>query len=274
VNNYPGASLIANMDQFDDGGTASYHGLILSLQKRLSYGVSASANYTWSHCIGDLAVGNSVGGAGTGLVIPSYRRQDRSNCLSQEIGGVFSSDRRHILNFTVVGEAPRFANRTLRTALTGWQAAASYRVQSAQWLTVSMTPPDRQLSGTGNQRPIQVLANTLCTLPTAACWINPAAFALPALGTLSTMNRGNIPGPSFWQVDLGVTRNFRLTEHQKLQLRCEAFNVTNSFRAGVPLPSFSAGNPGVSLSLGSPTFGQITSALDPRILQMAVKYVF
>jgi hypothetical protein len=274
VNNYPGASLIANMDQFDDGGTASYHGLILSLQKRLSHGVSAIANYTWSHCIGDLAVGNSVGPAGTGLVTPGYRRQDRSNCLSQEIGGVFSSDRRRLLNFTIAGEAPRFANRTLRTALTGWQAAGIYRVQSAPWLTVTMTPPDRQLSGTGNQRPIQLLANTLCSLPTAACWINPAAFALPPLGTLSAMNRGNIPGPSFWQVDLAVTRNIRLTERQKLQLRGEAFNVTNSFRAGVPLPSFSAGNPGVSLSLGSPTFGQITSALDPRILQMALKYVF
>jgi hypothetical protein len=48
VNQYPGASLIANMDRFDDGGTASYHGLILSLQKRLSRGVSASANPKFS----------------------------------------------------------------------------------------------------------------------------------------------------------------------------------------------------------------------------------
>ena len=81
------------------------------------------------------------------------------------------------------------------------------------------------------------------------------------------MNRGNVPGPSFWQIDLAVTRNFQITEHQKVQVRGEAFNLTNSFRAGVPLPS-------PSLALGSPTFGQITSALDPRILQLAVKYVF
>ena len=73
------------------------------------------------------------------------------------------------------------------------------------------------------------------------------------------MNRGNVPGPAFCQFDVAVTRNFRITERQKLQLRGEAFNLTNSFRAGVPLPNPSAGGPGVSLALGLPTFGQITS---------------
>ena len=275
VNQYPGASLIANMDRFDDGGTASYQGLILSVQKRLSQGVSASANYTWSHCIGDPGVGNSDGRPGQGLITPTDRHQDRSNCVSQEVGGAFfSSDRRQIFNFTLVGEAPKFANRALRKVVTGWQAAGIYRAQSAPWLTVSMVPPDRQLSGTTNQRPLQVLPNTLCSHTTSSCWLNPAAFALPALGTLGTMNRGNIPGPAFWQLDLALSRNIRVTEHQRVQLRGEAFNLTNSFRAGVALPNAAAGSSGVSLALGSLNFGQITSALDPRILQLAIKYVF
>ena len=105
-------------------------------------------------------------------------------------------------------------------------------------------------------------------------WINPAAFALPPLGTLSPMNRGNVPGPGFWQLDLALTRNFRITERQRLQVRGEAFNLTNSFRAGVSAPNLSAGGSGVSLALGSPNFGQITSALDSRIVQLAIKYVF
>ena len=274
VNQYPGASLISNMDQLDDGGTASYNGLTLALEKRLSRGVSANANYTWSHCIGDLTDGNSVGSAQGGSVIPTNRSQDRGNPRFEGENGDFSSDRRHIFNFTVVAETPRFANRTLRTLATGWQAAGIFRAQSAPWLTVAMSPPDRQLSGTNGQRPLQVLQNTLCSNPTASCWINPAAFALPALGTLSTMNRGQIPGPDFWQLDMSITRTFRITERQKLQLRGEVFNLTNSFRAGVAPPSLTAGSPGVSLALGALNFGQITSALDPRILQLAMKYVF
>ena len=88
------------------------------------------------------------------------------------------------------------------------------------------------------------------------------------------MNRGNIPGPAFWQLDLALSRNFRVRERQRVQLRGEAFNLTNSFRAGVALPNAAAGSSGVSLALGSLNFGQITSALDPRILQLAIKYVF
>ena len=130
------------MDQFDDGGTASYHGLILAVQKRLSLGVTLNGNYTWSHCVGDLGIGNSVGSAGGGLMIPTNRRQDRSNCVSKEVSGFFSSDRRHLFNFTLVAETPRFGNRMLRTVVTGWQAAVIYRAQSAPWLTIIMTPPD------------------------------------------------------------------------------------------------------------------------------------
>ena len=274
VNNYPQANLIANMDQYDDGGTSSYNGMILALQRRLSQGVSISANYTWSHCIGDLAVGNSTGNAGAGLVIPTNRRQDRSNCISQEIGGTFSSDRRHIFNLTVVAETPKFNNHTLRAIASGWQFAPIYRISSAAWLTVTMTPPDRQFSGTANQRPVQALSNTLCASPNSACWISPAAFSLPAPGTLSTMNRATVPGPNFWQFDLALSRNFPIHEAMRLQVRAEAFNLTNSFRAGVPPPSLAAGGSGVVTTFGSPNFGQITSALDPRIMQLAMKFSF
>ena len=57
----------------------------------------------------------------------------------------------------------------------------------------------------------------------------------------------------------------RLTESQRFELRWEAYNVTNSFRAG---------DFGNNVALSSPTFGQIRTALDPRILQFALKYAF
>jgi hypothetical protein len=269
----PGSNLIGYMDTYDSGATSSYNGLILSVTKQLSRNISANANYTWSHCIGDLTVGNSTGNAGAGLVLPNNRRYDRSNCQSVQIGGVFSADRRQIFNSSVVYETPKLANRMEDLLLSGWRISGIYRAQSAPWLTAVMST-DVALTGATTERPIQVNPNPLCANPGPNCWINPAAFVSPAPGTVSTMGRNNIPGPSFFQIDAAVDRVFRITERQTLEFRGEAFNITNSFRAGVPLPSLQAGGSGVITTVGLPTFGKITSALDPRILQLVAKYTF
>lgn len=269
----PGSNLIGFMDTYDSGATSSYNGLILSATKQLSHNVSANANYTWSHCISDLTIGNSTGNAGAGLVNPLSRAYDRSNCQSVQIGGVFSADRRQIFNSSIVYETPRLANRTENILLSGWRVSGIYRAQSAPWLTVA-TSTDIALTGSGTQRPVQVLADPLCANPNPNCWINPAAFVNPAAGTLSPMHRDNVPGPSFFQIDAAVDRLFRFTERQNLEFRAEAFNITNSFRAGVPLPALTAGGSGVVTTFGTPTFGKITSALDPRILQVVMKYTF
>ena len=77
------------------------------------------------------------------------------------------------------------------------------------------------------------------------------------------MSRSNVPGPAFWQFDLALSREFRIKERSSLELRGEAFNLSNSFRAGVA-SGLQAGTPGVVTAFGSPIFGTINSALDPR----------
>jgi hypothetical protein len=275
VNNYPGNAAYGYVEALDDGGTSSYNGLILAVQKRLSKGLSASANYTWSHCIGDLSIGNSTGNAGAGYAIPNNRDYDRSNCQSNEIGGTFSSDRRHIFNSTIVYETPKFSNARLSMFASGWKVAGIYRATSATWLTVTL-PTDVSLTGdsAANQRPVQLLGNPLCANPGPDCWINKAAFTTPAAGTLSAMGRDNVPGPATFDIDLAVSREFRIREGHWLQVRAEAFNLSNSYRAGVSGQTGNAGGPGLSTVLGTPTFGQVVSAQDPRILQMALKYSF
>ena len=88
------------------------------------------------------------------------------------------------------------------------------------------------------------------------------------------MGRNNIPGPRFWQFDTALSREFRIRERGAFEFRAEAFNVTNSMRPGVSLPSLAAGGSGLGLTFGTPTFGTITSAQDPRILQLALKFSF
>jgi len=275
VNNYPGNAKYADIDVLDSGGTASYNGMILAIQKRLSKGLQTNANYTWSHCIGDLTIGNSTGNAGGGFVIPNNRRYDRSNCQSVEIGGTFSSDRRQIFNWTTVYETPKFSNHTLNMIGSGWKFSGIYRAQSAPWLTVSLST-DVSLTGAspGSQRPNATGVAPLCPNPGPTCWLNPAAFVSPTPGTVGNMGRDNVQGPAFWQVDAAAVRDFKIREGYTLEVRPEAFNLSNSRRSGISPPSLAAGASGLNLVLGTPGFGTQTSSLDPRIMQMALKFVF
>ena len=275
INNYPGANKYADIDVLDSGGTSSYNGLILAIQKRLSKGLQTNANYTWSHCIGDLTIGNSTGNAGGGFVEPNNRRYDRSNCQSVEIGGVFSSDRRQIFNWTTVYETPKFSNKTVNMLGSGWKFSGIYRAQSAPWLTVSLSS-DVSLTGAapGSQRPNATGVAPLCANPGPTCWLNPLAFVAPTAGNLGNMGRDNVQGPAFWQVDAAAVRDFKIREGYTLEIRAEAFNLTNSRRSGIAPPSLAAGASGLNLVVGTPGFGTQTSSLDPRIMQMALKFVF
>jgi hypothetical protein len=77
------------------------------------------------------------------------------------------------------------------------------------------------------------------------------------------MNPGTIKGPGFFGIDVNVTRKFPIREGQVLEVRGEAFNVLNHVNPFDP-----------ASTLTSSTFGQIQGANDPRILQLAMKYVF
>jgi hypothetical protein len=181
------------------------------------------------------------------------------------------------LNATLVYEVPKFANRRVSLLASGWKFAEIFRATSAYWVSAALTT-DQSLTtaAAASQRPLQVLADPLCPNPSAApsCWINPNAFASPALGTLSPMGRMNIPGPAGWNWDTSISREFRIREQATLEVTGQAFNVTNSMHPGISLPSLAAGASGVNLTFGTPTFGQITSSLDPRIVQLAMKLSF
>ena len=227
--------------------------------------VNINANYTWSHCIGDATVGNVVANPGANYPHLDNRRLDRGNC---------AGDRRHIVNLTVVAQTPRFANNTLRHVGTGWSLSAIYRYSAGQPLSIA-SGLDQALSGVvvaNPQRVNQVLPNPFAGARGSACanvapcitWLNPAAFAQPALGTLGNMGVLNVVGPLYWQLDTALARSFAVAERQKVEVRAEAFNVLNGVRFN---------NPAVVLSSPN-TFGRILGAQDPRIMQFALKWVF
>jgi hypothetical protein len=252
------------VDQFTSGGTGSYNALLLSAEKRFSRGLSLNANYTWSHCLGDINAGSLVGGTGAGYQDPKNRHFDRSNCSTGTLdaNSALSLDRRHIANITAVIETPRLGNRALNELAANWRFSTSYRVLSGAFMTVT-SGIDRQLSGVGGQRADRALPNPQCDNPNPSCWFNPAAFTQPAPGALGNAGRASNLGPGFWEIDSALSRIFHLREGMSVEARAEAFNLTNSYRAGIPITATNNQN-----------FGKILTAQDPRLMQLAMKFVF
>jgi hypothetical protein len=244
------------VNRIDTGGTASYNGLLLSIQRRPVTGVTVSANYTWSHCISDWWNSTANSGSGTATYTnPDNRRFDRGNCYQS------STDRRHVFNLSSVAETPQFSNPTLRAIGSGWRFSPILKILSGAYMSVT-TSSDAALSGIGNQRVNQVLADPYGD-KSVKNYLNPAAFAIPATGSLGNAGAGSIAGPGTWQFDAALSRTFQFREDQRMEFRAEAFNVFNSFRMNNP-----------TTNLNSNIFGQVTSALDPRIMQFALKYFF
>ena len=251
-------------------GTGNYNGMYVQLQKRLSRGTTILANYTWSHCISDLWNGNP-GNNGVSNVTPGDRRLDRGAC---DDTGTQSTDQRHVFNLSAVAQVPKFSNNVLRLLASGWQFSPILKVKSGPYLTVNLGT-DNLLNGEGgvNQRPNLVPGvSTYLDNKSVDGWLNPKAFAVPPPGTLGNVPRNFVQAPGMFQLDMAVSRTFRIAEGKSIQVRGEAFNLPNHLNPGLPIAAINQGTFGKIQSDISGTSGLSTG--DPRIIQFALKYVF
>ncbi len=241
----------ANITTLGDESTASYNGMLLTVQRRRSKGVTVQANYTWSHCIADpFAAGGSQTSTG---VFPGRRLNERAGC---------PGDTRHSINGSVVYETPQFSGRLMRLLASAWQVSGIARIQSGTSLAVTSGFNTSLGTGFGIDRANQVLADPYLPNKGVNGWLNPAAFARPADGVWGNASQ-NIQGTGFITLNMGLTRKFRMSERQSVEFRAEAFNMPNHLNPNNPV-----------LALNSKDFGKILSAGDPRIMQFALKYLF
>ena len=121
-----------------------------------------------------------------------------------------------------------------------------------------------QLADGGGTGPAnQVLVDPYPATRSPSQWIIPAAFVPNPTGTFGTLGRNALRSPGALRVDAAFSREFPITERLRLEARGEGFNVINHANFNAP-----------STTLSSATFGRITSAGEPRILQFALKLHF
>jgi hypothetical protein len=252
-----------------DDGWQDYQGLMLSVERRSTGGLAANANYTISRCEGLINQGGAPFNVGTGysrpvsLINPPSEAETKATFEMDK--GRCDNWRKHILNLTATIQSPQFSNLAARVLASEWRLSGIFRASSGAPLSVS-TGLDRALSGiqAGTQRANQVLDDPYGDRTVSGYWLNPSAFAQPALGTNGTSVRNAYDGPGQRVIDLSLVRLFPLPSGGRIEARVEAFNAFNWFIKGNPVTT-----------LSSATFGKIqTIAVPPRILQFAMKYTF
>ena len=249
----------------ESGARSEYDALQLRFQERLSSG-TVLASYTLSDCRDDA----SGFFASTGD--PSFPQD--SNNPTAELGPC-NFDVRHRFTLSLVyglpfGSGHRFASSGWPAAIFGdWEAAGIVTLQSGRPFTVAIVP-ELDNSNTGraqlgfgfNDRP-NVVGDPRLSNPTAGAWFDASAFQLPPFGSFGDSGRNSLEGPGFANVNLALVKHLDLSDTARLQLRIEAFNLFNRTNFGLP-DGF----------LGSPTFGQILRAGEPRRLQLGARLLF
>jgi outer membrane receptor protein involved in Fe transport len=238
---YPG---FAGINTFETSGNSVYHSLQVSGSRRFSAGIGLQASYTFSR-----SFDNNV------TPINSYAASRMERALS-------AFDRTHVLALSYIYEMPFFreSKGVTRKVLHGWQLSGISRFESGTPATVTI-PGDRAGVGGGAQRPDLIAPVTRDK--TIGRWFSTSSFANPALGMFGSAGRGLFRAPGINNWDVSFIKRFELTERVAMQFRGEFFNLFNHTQ-------FS----GVNTSFGAAAFGQVTSARDPRISQLALRLLF
>jgi hypothetical protein len=249
--------------QLNTGANSHYNGLQLTADKRLGHGLQLQANYTWSHCMDTVSNGGFLPFAAGAILSP----------LPGELGrqyGPCDYDVRDNLTAQYVYQLPiHVSSRWLGRALNGWQVSGTAFWHSGLPFSVLSSPYSANgngiVQGSGPQYASVVPGVPLydhnsipgVTQPGTIQWLNPNAFVStvdPTTGacaggnSLSNCQFGNLGrnalrGPDFLWSDFYLTKWFQVSEHTKLRIDGQVFNLFNHPNFGLPNVVY-AGIPG------------------------------
>jgi hypothetical protein len=263
-----------NVQLLENLGVSNYHSLQLRIEKRFSAGISGLASYTWGKALTNSVDHLSTSGAGNGVDVGVFREPQNGYDRRPEYGPA-EFDVTHRFIASAVWQLPYSATGAgvKRFFLGGWELAPIITVQTGLGLTVTQLEPF-SLGGERRSRPNRIGDGSLPESErTVDRWLDASAFvpiqtnpAQPGFTPNQVFGNsgvGILRGPGLANVDLNASKNFAITERQRLQFRAEFFNLFNHSNFGVP---------GITLGAG---FGQIIgTATEARVIQFALKYVF
>jgi hypothetical protein len=261
-NNRPNPKL-GGLSFVDSFGFGNYHGFTSKLEKRYSSGLTFTSAYTYGHALAD--TGTTLTGSS------NAGSKDRRNISLGYASAAWDIRHNWVTNFIYdlpFGQGKRFMNGggVLSKLVGDWQANSVLTFRTGPPVTLTTA----NCVGTfGTCQPDLVSGKDPKNAPSGGRnpgqWFDTSAVVSPTPGTPGNLGiqSNNIPGQR--TVDLSLFKDFRFTEHYKVQFRAEAFNIANTPQWGQP-----------NLKQGDPAFGTITStqANTQRHVQFALRFQF
>jgi len=257
------ACTFGNINQVNSNGNSNYNALWATINKHFSHGLQFVGSYTYSKSLdyNSLSTGES------------YILQNAYNPRGDY--GPSEFDVRHRFVLSGFYQLPFKANRLV----AGWEAGVITQAQTGNPLnpTVTIRTPISLTVRPDVISPIHVTGDPTAWFGSKAVFATELATPCVTSGGTTTCHPGNlgrdsITGPGFLNTDFSVIKNTKVTEKLNLQFRAEMFDILNH-------PNF--GNPALTFSPTSTTFGQITSTRFPtgdfgsaRQIQFALKLLF
>ena len=227
----------ATITYIDSGGDSYYHSLQATMRKRFSSGVLFGLAYTFGKSIDNQSVDPIAASSGGGLSTTNSRTPtDIRNWRLER--GRSDYDRTHVLTSSWIYDLPfgrrkkfgRDMPRVLDAIAGGWSLNGIALIMSGEPFSVRSGVRTANYSHesrailTGPKPPVKLSDKPGVIGP--VYFVNENVFGLPAPGEIG-LGRNIFTAPGFWNVDLGVSKVFRLRENWNIQLRGEFFNAFN-----------------------------------------------
>jgi len=270
----PNNCVYSSVGEIASIANSSYNALQTSLRKRFSYGLSFLASYTWSHSIDDVSSFNITGSASQPVAGENDLAQNPFDLAAERGPSMFDSRNRFVLSYEWSIPFLQHSSEWYGKILGNWQLNGIFTAMSGTPFTVfdsndvSLQGQAPEISGFSSNRP-NVIGNPNSGPRTVAEWFNVSAFQklqpdpLGRFEVFGDEGRNAVEGPGYVDWDFSAFKNIPLTESKELQLRGELFNFLNHTNFRLPVSD-----------IESPTFGQIQSDVGPRVIQVALKFLF
>ncbi|HEV2395778.1 MAG TPA: TonB-dependent receptor [Candidatus Sulfotelmatobacter sp.] len=275
----PFPAVDGTIDSYRSDTISNYNSLQARVQKRAARGLQFEASYTYSHSL-DEASSASLGSLNNGDFrdqrYPSLEYGNSDFDVRHHLVVSYSYDLPFGKGQLIGGNASGFANQLIGN----WQVAGIVSASTGNWFTVTdpfNNAANNDCGGTVSYnctRP-NVVGNPNAKPCLPGTFFNTCAFASDTTpGTYGNEGRNVAHGPGYQAWDMSVLKAFPVREQMHIEFRGDFFNIWNHVN---PLwgPIGAAGQvEPVAIEIGTPQFGQLQAARDPRLIQFALKFYF